>query len=222
MPTCKAHSKRTGEPCRALAVGGRDYCRMHGGTAPVGIANPAYKHGRYSKALTGALAKRYEEMQADPDVLSMRSEASLVSSRIIALLDGLYGAAGGEAAGGTWAALQKAHDKMMQAAQNKDVAGIAQAIPLLGKAIEDGRREAATWAEVADLVQLRAKVVDTETKRVVAMEQMVKLDELMALAGGIVSVLRDCIPEKRLLAEVVGRIEGMLTGAGTDGNGRRA
>lgn len=201
---------------------GREYCRMHGGTAPRGVACPAYKHGRYTQALTGKLALRYSEMQADPELLSMQSEASLLSARIVTLLEAVYGPEGGAEAGATWKDLAKAHDRLTLATADKDVVGMMSAIKQIGSAIEAGRREAATWAEVAGMIQLRARVVDTETKRVVAMEQMVKLDDLMVLAGGIITVLRDNIADRKLLAEVTGRIESMLTGERTDGDGRRA
>ncbi len=46
-PRCTAHSKRTGEPCRAPAVRGWNVCRMHGagGGAPRGKAHGSYRHG---------------------------------------------------------------------------------------------------------------------------------------------------------------------------------
>jgi len=48
---CRAHSKRTGQPCRAPAVKGWKVCRMHGagGGAPSGQANGNYRHGRRTK-----------------------------------------------------------------------------------------------------------------------------------------------------------------------------
>lgn len=34
MSTCTAHSSRTGEPCKAIAVRGSNVCVVHGGKAP--------------------------------------------------------------------------------------------------------------------------------------------------------------------------------------------
>ena len=44
---CKAHSKRTGLPCRSPAVRGWKVCRMHGarGGARIGRENGNYRHG---------------------------------------------------------------------------------------------------------------------------------------------------------------------------------
>jgi len=46
-PRCRAHSKRTGLPCRQPAVRGRPVCRMHGARAggPKGERNGMWRHG---------------------------------------------------------------------------------------------------------------------------------------------------------------------------------
>lgn len=55
---CRAHSKRSGKPCHAPAVGGWNVCRLHGagGGAPKGNKN-ALKHGYFS---TEGIASRSE------------------------------------------------------------------------------------------------------------------------------------------------------------------
>lgn len=46
-PRCTATAKRTGQPCRAPAMGGYKVCYYHGagGGAPRGTRNGRYKHG---------------------------------------------------------------------------------------------------------------------------------------------------------------------------------
>ena len=48
---CSATSKRTGQPCRAPAVGGKTVCRFHGARAgaPTGQRNGMYRHGGRTK-----------------------------------------------------------------------------------------------------------------------------------------------------------------------------
>jgi hypothetical protein len=54
---CTAHSKRSGQPCRAPAVRGYRVCRMHGagGGAPEGKRNGNYRHGGRTQELTRTL-----------------------------------------------------------------------------------------------------------------------------------------------------------------------
>ena len=53
-PRCSAHSKRTGEPCRAPAVTGWQVCRMHGarGGHRAGPSHPRWVHGMRSQTHT--------------------------------------------------------------------------------------------------------------------------------------------------------------------------
>lgn len=57
-PRCRAHSKRTKQPCKAPAVKGWRVCYKHGagGGAPEREANGNFKHGGYSKDTKAALA----------------------------------------------------------------------------------------------------------------------------------------------------------------------
>jgi hypothetical protein len=54
---CKAHSKRTGEPCKSPAKTGWSVCRMHGAGAPSGKGNANFKHGGYSKRMRELFAE---------------------------------------------------------------------------------------------------------------------------------------------------------------------
>jgi hypothetical protein len=53
-PRCTARSKRSGQRCRAPAVGGWRVCRMHGAHvgAPEGERNGNYRHGARTKEAT--------------------------------------------------------------------------------------------------------------------------------------------------------------------------
>lgn len=62
--TCKARSKRTGDPCNNPPVGGATVCRMHGGAAPQ-VRNAA--RVRLEMA-ADRMAKQLLKMAADDDV----------------------------------------------------------------------------------------------------------------------------------------------------------
>lgn len=51
---------RDGGYCEAYPVSGRDRCRMHGGTSPVGAESPNYQHGAYSDYLRSDLTEAEE------------------------------------------------------------------------------------------------------------------------------------------------------------------
>ena len=74
--------RRDGAECQGWAMeNGR--CRMHGGTAAVGIAAPAFKHGRRSRYNVAAhLTEAHARHLVDPDYLRLVDEIALVSTRI--------------------------------------------------------------------------------------------------------------------------------------------
>jgi hypothetical protein len=69
---CNAHSKRTGQPCRAPAMLGWRVCRFHGagGGHKAGPSHPSWKHGMRSqewvemRQLVNELARETREIEA--------------------------------------------------------------------------------------------------------------------------------------------------------------
>lgn len=73
---------RSGKPCAGLAMAnGR--CRMHGGTARVGIASQNFKHGGYSDHLPGKLRTMAEQAAADPELFNLTNLIAVYSARIM-------------------------------------------------------------------------------------------------------------------------------------------
>jgi hypothetical protein len=88
-PRCTARSKRTGQLCTQPVCRGRTKCRLHGGRSRRGLAAPAWKNGRYSRALPADLAGTYEQARTDGELVGLRDELALVDVRINELLEGL-------------------------------------------------------------------------------------------------------------------------------------
>lgn len=90
MKTKCGAKTRAGTTCEIAPVAGRTRCRLHGGATPRGPAiGPAFKHGRYSLDRPTRLAAQYEELQADPDLTSVREEMALIHTRITEVLSQL-------------------------------------------------------------------------------------------------------------------------------------
>jgi len=99
---------RGGTPCRRPPLAGRKRCALHGGKSLVGVAHPAYRHGRrsrYLRNLAGVLKAGYRAALDDPELLSLREEVALLTARTVQLLDRLKGQEGA-AYEATWAELR--------------------------------------------------------------------------------------------------------------------
>lgn len=83
VPICGAWSKTQERPCKKDRVkdnqNGR--CHIHKGGEQRGVANPNFKHGKYSETLGGILQARYEKSLAEgPDQLSLGEQIALIDA----------------------------------------------------------------------------------------------------------------------------------------------
>ncbi len=81
---CNAHSKRTGAPCGAVAMKGRDKCKNHGGHSLKGIASPTFKDGKRSKYmhLPEHLSARVGEYINDHKLIELRENIAVTDARL--------------------------------------------------------------------------------------------------------------------------------------------
>ena len=87
---CSAKSKRSQKPCKNPAVVGSNVCRMHGGKAPVGVANHNFKHGRFSKALPASIRALYDQSAEDKALCELRDEMALTDALLHSRLEKIY------------------------------------------------------------------------------------------------------------------------------------
>jgi hypothetical protein len=174
---CAAKCKATGEQCRRRAVKGSRVCQVHGGVTPTGADAHQFVHGRYSKALPKRLAERYEASLSDPDLLNLRQEVSIVDARIE---DVLKRVDSGESEK-LWKALA---DEVRDVEQNAALTGTYD-LRGLKKLIARGVHDWMAWNEVIVLIENRRKLVASEGKRLVAMQQMVTAGQAMGLVTAL-------------------------------------
>lgn len=187
-----------GRACRARVGREGERCRLHGGRSLAGVASPSFKHGRYSKYLPGRLVGRYEEARADPELLALRDEIALVDVRLAELLQRLET---GESPGG-WAQLRGVYSNLVRAQGNNDVQGITTALQKFESIIEGGGQEDAAWGETIALLDQRRKLVESERKRLVEMQQMITTEQALALLARIQQVILDNVDDRRVITAI--------------------
>jgi hypothetical protein len=71
-PRCGART-RSGTPCQAPAIRGKERCRLHGGRspgAPKGEMNGNYRHGRYTREMLAERRQLTELLRESRELLS--------------------------------------------------------------------------------------------------------------------------------------------------------
>jgi len=203
---CKAHSKRTGQRCKAQAVTGRTLCYHHGGRSLVGLANPNFRDGRHSRYLPKRLNELYAAALADPELLALRDDIALVDARIA---DVLTRADTGES-GRLWRDLQATFRRLNEAKTDPDA--VRRHLRDLGELIERGTADDATWAEVRALIEQRRRLVESEAKRLVQGQHMITADRLNLLLAVVVQVVRTHVHDRATLAAISADLGALVAG----------
>lgn len=202
---CKAKAKRTGKQCKLPAMRGREVCALHGGKTPRGKDSPHYKHGRYSKYLPDRLADRYQEAQQDAELLTLRAEIALTDARTSELLAQVNT---GESVS-LWHDVRDAYHALRSAIQSNNVPATMQSLSQLDTLIGAGQRDYEVWQEVSANIEQRRRLVESERKHMVAMEQMITAERAMLLIAAVVNIVRENVRDKealRVISQNIGEL----------------
>lgn len=185
-PICTAHWP-DGNPCQRIACRGTTKCSRHGGKSLRGMASPSLKHGRYSKDLPTRLAARAEAALASPRLLSLEDEIAVMQARLGELLSRVDT---GES-GATWGQVRAALEAFKAASAAGDMAGMNTAFAALDRLVTHGASDVQTWKDIEQTGEALRRLVQTQGKTLVALQQIVTVQQLMTFQKAMTdSVLR--------------------------------
>jgi DNA polymerase/3'-5' exonuclease PolX len=177
---------------------GMEVCHMHGGKTPRGPALPQFRTGKYSKLLPTRLLARYRAAERDADLTSLRSELALVDARLADLLTRVDT---GES-GALWGAVLKAHRAFRRYKTTGDVTRMREALAELESCIDAGVPDYEAWAEIQELLETRRKLCDSETRRLVVLQQMISAEQLTILLGVIVEIIARHVTDRQAISAI--------------------
>lgn len=202
---CRATSKRTGQQCKGNAMA-NGVCYYHGGKTPTGKALPQTTHGRYSKHLPTRMLAEYEGAQRDSELLNLREDIALLDARLSDLLKRVDSGESGK----VWRELRAAWKAVKRAPSEADA---TYAIADLGSLIEHGCMDTQAWGEIRELVEQRRKLVESERKRLIEMQQMMTAGQAQLLIARLYDVVSQHVRDRSTLAAIGAELQA-LAGAG--------
>lgn len=141
----------------------------------------------------------------------MRADVALVDARLSELVEHVDT---GEAAS-TWTTLQDTHAEFMVARATSDLPAMGAALNELGDLIERGASEQVVWREIGETLDRRKRLVESERKRLVEMNQMITSERAMILLAAVVSIIKRNVDDRKVLASISAEIGKLLVvGAG--------
>ena len=195
MAKCGAKTVAGGRCQRQPMPNGR--CYRHGGATPSGPASPHFIHGRYSTALPKGLVERFTASMTDPDLLELRAELSLVDARIEELL----GRITAQEADGCWSEAKTVYQRLRVAYEAQKPTATT-ALAELGDILERGDADVERWGQLGQLINLRARVVRVESKRLKDLHQMVTVERVWALVAALVQSVRKHVADRGTLSRI--------------------
>lgn len=180
---------------------------MHGGKTPRDRGLPQTTHGRYSRYLPARLAGRYQEAQADTELLALREEISLIDSRLSDLLQRVDT----NEAGHWWKELQRVYDDFRVATAKADTEAARHCLNEWGRIIQSGSSDYAAWDEVYSTIEQRRKLVESERKRLVEMSQVITAERAMLLISALTDVIKSHVTDIGILSAISADIGKLIT-----------
>lgn len=168
-------------------------CRLHGGATPRGLANPNTKSGRWSKDLPTRLAAKYEAALADQKLLELRDELAVIDTRLSELL----GKVDTGEAGALWDRLRKVLAELRAAKGDPDKQ--RDLLSEMMKLVEGGAEDWMTWDDVFRTIERRARIAESERRRLVEMQQMMSNEQAMTLLAAVVDTVRRHVTDRDAL-----------------------
>lgn len=207
MQRCGARLRGKDRNCQKWPIKGRDRCELHGGKTPRGFALPQTTHARHSKDLPTRLAATYHASRNDPDLLNLSDEIALTDAFIE---DARRGLDHGES-GRLFVQLKAAWDALTTAQRAKDPSAVSQAINDIGALIRHGVAAYAARGEAADLIERRRKLVESEARRRIQLQDSITSERAMLLIAALLdSVVRN-VHDRDALAAIAADFGALTT-----------
>lgn len=211
---CQGRSRMKDAPCGRKAELGRKFCKFHGGRVGVGPDNPNYRHGKYSKYLPTRMLEKYHESLSDPDLLNLREQIAVVDARLAELFQSLDR---GES--GHWLRrLQQTHRALQRAQRLDDLAAQKRHFTEMEHLVTEGSTLSHTWDDIVYMQNHRRRLVDTERKRLEAIQGSIPASRAVAFAMAVVAVIRKHVTDKQALQNVQRDIAALLSRRESDIN----
>jgi hypothetical protein len=175
-----------------------------------GIGASRYLHGRFSKALPRNLAKDFHRALEDPELLSARSMAALLDSRLIQMLRQIEQAGPAD----LWRDLRKAWGKLESAHADGDAKLMQATLSKVGEIIKQGATDDQVWRSirdiVRDIVRDRVSATTAEHRRLCDLHQVMTMDQAAVFARAMQDAVVSVVIDRQQLARIARRFAEVL------------
>jgi len=189
---------RAGGYCKRPAMKTNGRCRLHGGAALRGVAQPQFKHGKYSKYLPEGMKAQYERSMADPELLSLNNELSIIDTRLLQLIKRLDKGESGR----LWLVAGELYEQLTQALRAGSVSDVNKKMMALGEVLKKGGDEYGLWKEIGESMDRRRSLAEAERRRLVDGQYMIDVEKAKTLIAALAASVRKHVTDTKALSAI--------------------
>lgn len=143
------------------------------------------------------------EFKKDAELLHLTNEIALVDTRMSELLDSLSEESGTQ----LWKRLKRHVNYYKRAVRSRHAKDAQEHLDKLFDLIEDGADEYAKWASIMDMIEHRRRVVESERKRMVEMQQMITTQQAMVFLAAVTASVKKHVSDRKALVGIAADLE---------------
>lgn len=181
-------------------------CDVHGGKSIHGIAHHNYKDGRTSKypKVPKIILEGYEALQSDPELLNLSDDAALLAARVNQLLGRLESGEAKE----RWRLVKEAWRTFRTAQKMQDQITMADMVKNLDFLLSGDPHDYLVWDDIIKTMKEYRATAAQEQKRRLEMNALISVEEALAFAGQILTIVKDNVSDPKELTAI--RMEAQL------------
>jgi len=144
------------------------------------------------------LMERYEQAREDKELLSLREDIAVVEARLTELMQRT-------STGETdrlWERASTIAGQIHEAQIAGSVPDVLQGLSTLMEIIKSGVQVSQAWNEVLILIDQKRRLVESERKRLVEMQQMISSEEAVSLMALLVTTVRNHVSDPTVLQAI--------------------
>ncbi len=172
-------------------------CHLHGGLSPKGPAAASYQGKGFSKYFPSKkLGKIFARSFEDPELTRSRKDLAIVETRLVELIQSLNT----QQNGSLWTQLRSKHRELKRSKPTSTKA--ANLFKEIGELVERGSNDSLIWNEIAKQIDLRRRLLDSETKRIHVAHQVMTAEEVRMLIDSVANLIRDHVKDRQTLQKI--------------------
>jgi hypothetical protein len=140
----------------------------------------------------------YHLARTDPELLALQDEIAMTDARLVDLLARVDSGESGQ----LWLDLKRAWEAFKLAREMGRPEDMRKTLVTIESLLTRGIQDYEAWREVQVALEQRRRLVETEHRRRVNMQQMMSFERAMALFGAIVGVIETHVPDRAIRAAI--------------------